>query len=273
MEIPIASIEDVVDRIGPHDLDITGSAVKADGFPQGPFEKIEGCPAGSAYPCLWNHRAPRERSLLVEPDSHCRVRQVGGAVPPSLAARAATRWQTASRVHYNRDLQFNAQSTIVAFTDSLSLGGRAWPTVLFEDEDDQFAFALWCNSTLGLVCHWWMSNKTQAGRSTSTITSIPTFPTLDFRGFTEKQRAAARSAFDEVQGERLVPFDQVDEDEARGAIDTLLLEDVLGLPKTLCAAGGPMERLRTKLAREPQIRGRKKTRLMFTPEGERNMPR
>ena len=102
-----------------------------------------------------------------------------------------------------------------------------------------------------------MSNKTQAGRGTSTITSIPTFPTLDFRGFTEKQRAAARSAFVEVQGERLLPFDQVDEDEARGAIDTLLLEDVLGLSETL--------------GREPQIRGRKKTCLVFTPEG--SMPR
>ena len=273
VEIPVALIQDVVDRMGPHDLDITGSAIKGDGFPQGPFEKIEGCPVGSAYPCLWNHRAARERTLLIEPDSHCRVRQVGGAVPASLAARAATRWMTASRVHYNRDLRFNAQSTIVAFTDSPSLGGRAWPTVLFEDKDDQFPFALWCNSTLGLVCHWWMSNKTQAGRGTSTITSIPTFPTLDFRGFTEKQRAAARSAFVEVQGERLLPFDQVDEDLARGVIDTLLLEEVLGLPKTLSAAGGPMERLRMKLAREPQIRGRKKTRLVFTPEGERNMAR
>ena len=176
-------------------------------------------------------------------------------------------------MHYNRDLQFNAQSTIVALTESASLGGRAWPTVLLEEEDDEFAFALWCNSTLGLVCHWWMSNKTQAGRGTSTITSIPTFPTLDFRGFTETQRAVARAALLEVRGERLLPFDQLDEDEVRGAIDRLLLEDVLGLPETLCAPGGPMERLRTKLAREPQIRGRKKTRLVFGPEGDLSVPR
>lgn len=273
VEIPVALIQDVIDRMGPHDLDITGSAIKSDGIPQGPFEKIEGCPVGSAYPCLWNHHAPRERRLLIEPDSHCRVRQVGGAVPASLAARAATRWMTASRVHYNRDLQFNAQSTIVAFTDSPSLGGRAWPTVLFANDEDHFPFALWCNSTLGLVCHWWMSNKTQAGRGTSTITSIPTFPTLDFRGFTEKQREAARSAFVEVQRERLLPFDQLDEDPVRRLIDALLLEQVMELPKTLSAAGGPMERLRMKLAREPQIRGRKQTSLLFTPDGERHVPR
>ena len=273
VQIPVTAMESVIARIGPHHLDIAGAAIKADGLPQGPFEKVRGCPEGSAYPCLWNHDAGRERRLVVEPDSHCRIRQVGGNVPAGLEARAADRWTSASRVHYNLDLRFNSQSTIVAFTDSPSLGGRAWPTVLFEDEDDQFPFVLWCNSTLGLVCHWWMSNKTQAGRGTSTITSIPTFPTLDFRGFTQKQRAAARSAFVDVQGERLLPFDQVDEDGARGVIDRLLLEDVLGFPKTLCAIGGPMERLRTKLAREPQIRGGKKTRLVFTPEGERSVPR
>ena len=273
VEIPIASMMRVVDRIGPHDLDITGSAIKGDGLPQGPFEKIEGCPAGAAYPCLWNHHAARERCLLVEPDSHCRIRQIGGKVPARLEERAASRWMTASRVHYNRDLRFNSQSTIVAFTDTPSLGGRAWPTVLFEDADDEYLFALWCNSTLGLVCHWWMSNKTQDGRGTSTITSIPTFATLDSRVLSKKQRTVAREAFSEVQGQRLLPFDQVDEDESRHLIDALLLEDVLGLPETLCSAGGPMERLRTKLAREPQIRGRKQTRLVFTPEGEQAVPR
>ena len=46
LDIPVATIEEVIERVGPHDLDITGSTVKADGLPQGPFEKIEGCPAG-----------------------------------------------------------------------------------------------------------------------------------------------------------------------------------------------------------------------------------
>ena len=65
---------------------------------------------------------------------------------------------------------------------------------------------------------------------------------------------------------------RLDEDELRGVIDRLLLEDILGLPKALCAVGG-MERLRAKLALEPQIRGGKKTRLVFTPKSERSMPR
>ena len=76
-----------------------------------------------------------------------------------------------------------------------------------------------------------------------------------------------------MQGERLLPFDQVDEDEVRQLIDALLLEDVLGLSAVLCCDGGPMERLRNKIAREPQVRGKKQTRLVFTPEGERAVRR
>lgn len=172
--IPVSSIGDAIQRIGPHDLDITGSQVKQDGLPQGPFEKLSGFPPGAAYPCLWNHETARERALIVQPDSHCRIRQVVGQVPPALQERAEVRWATAARAHYNRDLRFTSQSLIVAMTPVRAIGGRAWPSVVFETADHEYAFALWCNSTLGLLCHWWMSNKTQEGRGTTPVTSIPT---------------------------------------------------------------------------------------------------
>ena len=81
VNIPVASISDVIRRVGPHDLDLAGSKEKADGLPQGPFECIFGLPQGAAYPCLWNHNTRLERRLIVEPDSHCRVREVGGVTP------------------------------------------------------------------------------------------------------------------------------------------------------------------------------------------------
>ena len=271
--IPIARLEDVIDRIGPHDLDLTGDDIKSDGLPQGPFEKIRGCPAGAAYPCLWNHNASRERMMSVEPDSHCRIREVDGNVPDELAARATRRWQSASRVHYNRDLRFNAQSTIVCLTSGPSLGGRAWPTVLLNEPTHEYAFALWCNSTLGLLCHWWMANKAQTGRGTSTVTSIPTFYGLDLRELAAEQHRAARRVFDRLQGRRFLPLDQIDEDESRANLDRCLIEEVLGLPSELCEPGGPLERLRAKLAQEPQIHGIKKSRLVFTEEGERSVRR
>ena len=271
--IPIASIDQVVGGIGPHHLDITGKAVKTDGLPQGPFEKITGCPDGVTYPSLWNHSAVRERCLVVYPDSHCRVREVNGHVPKALASRAAQRWKTAGRVHYNLDLQFNSQSLAVAFTEPPSLGGRAWPTVLFRNHDHEYLFSLWCNSSLGLLCHWWMSNKSQGGRGTSTVTSIPTFPTLDLRGFSKDKHAFARAVFDRFSGRRFLPFDQMDEDPARKELDRVLIQEILELSPDLCRRSGPIEHLRIKIAREPQIHGDKKTRVVFTEDGEKTVLR
>ena len=210
--------------------------------------------------------------LIVQPDSHCRIREVGGRVPQSLQEKAEARFSTAARTHYNRDLQFNSQSLVVAMTPMATVGGRAWPSVVFDNPQHEFAFALWSNSTLGILSHWWMSNKSQAGRGTSTITSIPDFATLDIRALTEDQHLAAQHAFEAMSGLRFMPFDQINEDPSRAELDRRLLVDVLGLPAELCAAGGPMERLRAKLAAEPQIHSGKRTRVVFTEEGEVSVP-
>ena len=157
-------------------------------------------------------------------------------------------------------------------TERPSIGGRAWPTIILADDVHEYAFSLWANSTLGLLCRWWMSNKTQAGRGTSTVTSIPGFSTLDVRLLSDAQHRAARDAFEEIADERLLPFDQINEDPVRAELDRRLLVDVLGLSPQLCALGGPMERLRTKLAAEPQIHSDKRTRVVFTDEGETTAP-
>ena len=72
---------------------------------------------------------------------------------------------------------------------------------------------------------------------------------------------------------RFLPFDQVDEDPARAELDRRLLVDVLGLPESLCAEHGPMDLLRRKLAREPQIHGGTKGRVVFdeVPDAQGNI--
>ena len=70
-----------------------------------------------------------------------------------------------------------------------------------------------------------------------------------------------------------MPFDQIDEDPARAGLDRRLLVDVLGLPASLCTEGGPIDLLRRKLAREPQIHGGKKSRVVFTEDGEKTQRR
>jgi hypothetical protein len=271
--LPVVPLAQIIRRMGPHDLDITGALVKADGLPQGPFELVAGTAPTMAYPSLWNHDNTRERRLRVDPDSHCRIRQVRGRIPATLTERAEARWATATRAHYNRDMRFNSQSIVVAMTEQPALGGRAWPSVVFDDPRHEVAFARWANSTLGLLCHWWMSNKSQSGRGTTTVTSIPAIAALDVRQLSDEQLTKAATEFETVKDRRFLPLDQLDEEEARADLDRRLLVTVLGLPESLCEPNGAMERLRRKLSVEPQITGGKLTRLVFTDDGEESVPR
>lgn len=273
VEIGIAPIGQIGGR-GPYHADIYWD--QADGTPRGPFELIK--PAVSpipTYPMLWAHAAKRERELVVAPDSEGRIKAASGRVTQDeLMEKAASVWGTATRAHYNRDLRFNSQSLIVAMTEGPCIGGRAWPSVIFENREHEYAFALWSNSTLGLLLHWWVANKTQSGRGTNTVNGIQQIPTLDVRVLTDGQVASAKSAFEVLRERRFLPFDQIDEDPARAELDRRLLVDVLGLPETLCEADGPIDLLRRKLAREPQIHGGKQTRVVFYAErDENNEPR
>ena len=267
LNLPITKLGKIAER-GPVHRDITEQT--RDGIPRGPFELVK--PAVSpapTYPMLWAHDAKRERRLVVEPDSEGRIKAASGRVSQSeLMEKAARIQETASRTHYNLDLQFNSQSLIVAFTGRPCIGGVAWPSVIFDNPDHEYPFALWCNSTFGLLMHWWVANKTQSGRGRITVTGIPGIPTLDVRTLTAKQVAAAKTAFEELRERRFLPFDQIDEDPARAELDRRLLVDVLGLPESLVAPDGPIDLLRRKLAREPQIHGGKKTRVVFYDAGE-----
>ena len=275
--VPIAPIGDMAER-GPIDRDIDSD--ERDGTVRGPFERRRITSGAPSCPMLWAHDSKKERQLVVEPDQEGQVKSIDARFDQQVVDERAARIQaTATRAHYNRDLQFNSQSLVVAMTERPCIGGRAWPSVIFENPEHEYAFALWSNSTLGLLLHWWTANKTQSGRGTTTVTGIPRIPTLDVRELSAEQHERARDAFEALRGARFLPFDQIfDEDgegsdPARAALDRALLVDVLGLPESLCAAGGPLETLRRKLAAEPQIHGGKRTRVVFTDTGERTVRR
>ena len=273
LSLPVTHIANVAGR-GPVDRDITEQT--RDDKPRGPFELIKPVVSSTpTYPMLWAHENTRERKLIVEPDSEGEIkRPSGGVTQEEVRRRAARIWGTATRVHYNRDLRFNSQSLIVAMTERPCIGGMAWPSVMIEEQQREFAFALWCNSTLGLLLHWWASNKTQSGRGRTTVTGIMGIPTLDGTKLTTEQNVAAKDAFEALRGRRFLPFDQIDEDPARAELDRRLLVDVLGLPEDLCEDGGPIDLLRRKLAKEPQIHGGKKSRVVFLePDGEGSQKR
>ena len=299
--IPITDVGSLADR-GPYHADINQDTTTT-GAPRGPFQIISPqITAVPTYPVLWAHNAKVERNLVVESDSEGQIKTVSpkylsyiesqarrqhGYVGESLDDRmksivadrvlkaeddllqdALRIWNTATRAHYNRDLQFNSQSLIVAMTERKCVGGRAWPSVIFEDDEQEYAFALWCNSTLGLLMHWWTSNKTQSGSRHYHRHEHSEHPDARHPQAERRTTFAAREAFYAMRDLRFLPFDQIDEDPARAELDRRLLVDVLGLPSSLCEPDGPIDLLRRKLAAEPQIHGGKKTRVIFYEDSD-----
>jgi len=241
-EIPIAPLCKNA-KLGFLHRDINGSGGR------GAFDILAPCPPTATHPTLWGHDATRERSLIVEPDSHAIVRS-------GRELRAAEIWGTRSHAHHNSDLRFNSQPTSVAFTEIPTLGGRSWPNLCFTDPRHEIAFALWGNTTLGLLCYWWHASKEQPGRGIMPRTQASTMATLDVSRLTDGQLRNAVRIFDEMKRERLLPFNEAAHDDNRKTLDCRVITEILGLDASIFSA---LDLLRDKLCAEPSIHGGKKS--------------
>ena len=230
----------VTGTLGLVDRDITGP------LPRGPFSKLAPSPTAT-YPALWNHNARKETRMVCLPDSQLQVRQ-------GMETKAAEVWTTASLAHVSRGFRFNSQSLAVAFTDQLSAGGRAWPNVMFSDNRFDYAFAVWSNSTLGLLSYWWHSNRQVAGRGDMTIRSAESLRVLDFRTLTDDQLVIAELIFDEFRDKELKPAYLADADPNRALLDRRVICGLLGFDEETYQA---VRRLSAKWCAEPSVHGGK----------------
>ncbi len=230
-----------VSRLGLLDRDIIGEPAR------GPFTKVASSPTAT-YPALWSHNARRETRIVCEPDSQLLVRN-------TMESRAAEVWATAGRSHISRGFRFNSQPLSVAITEDITAGGRAWPNVRFEDDRFDFAFGIWGNSFLGLMCHWWHSNRQVAGRGDMTIRSAESLPVLDFRTLTDDQLAIAEGIFEEFRDRELKPAYLADADPNRALLDRRVIRDLLGFDEDIYVG---IRRLAAKWCAEPSVHGGKR---------------
>ena len=240
--VPIIMLQQIC-QVGITDINIVGNGSRT------AFDLVKQSSGTPTYPMLWGHDAEREKQLKVAPDSEGRVKR-------GRKDRAAEIWATRSHAHHNRDFRFNSQPLAVAFTETQTIGGRAWPNVKFEDRSQEIAYTLWGNTTLGLLCYWWHSSRQQAGRGSMPISAIRTMPTLDVTKLDSRQLAAAGEIFDDMRNSQFLPANEAYHDNARQELDYRVLIDILGLPKTLL---DPLELLREKWCREPSVHGGKST--------------
>ena len=207
------------------------------------------------YPMLWAHSADRERRFVVQADS-C------GDPRPGDEARAAERWnRAASRLHANLDFRLNSQSLAMCLTPEKCLGGRAWPNIIPSDKRYDIPLLLWCNSTLGLLMHWWKGTRQQMGRSIMTITAVPDLPVLDPRTLTDSQVDHCRAIFHDLKGREFLPANEAYQDETRKALDHQLLFGIMSVLQLNPGLEEGLDVLREQWCAEPSVHGGKHTRI------------
>lgn len=212
----------------------------------GPF--VKRAPQASAtYPALWNHKATNETRLICEPDSQLVVRS-------GMESHAGELWHSASRAHVNRDFTFGSQALAVALTERESLGGRVWPNIIFDDKRFDYAFAIWGNSTLGLVAYWWSSSRQQSSKATLTVKMFESLPILDLRSLSDDQLSSAKETFDEFRGLELQPAYLADADPHRALLDRRVICDLLGFDEEVYRG---VRLLAQKWCAEPSVHGGK----------------
>ena len=248
IELPICSVSDIA-RIGADHRDIK------DPSKRGAFDIIEGCPDTAEYPCLHHLACKTQRSMIVSPNAH-------GFIRPHAESKAQNILERTGRVHFNIDLGFSSHSLSVMFTERNTIGIRSVRNVVFEDASYDYAWTLWGNSTLGFLCYFLSSGKQQKGRGSGSKASLESMPTLDVRKLSAEALANAEKIFNELKHQKMLPFNQMDEDPVRHELDRLLISEVLGITK----AERPdvhegLALLRKMLCKEPSIHGGKKSKV------------
>ena len=222
---------------------------------RGAFDVEKGCPDTAPYPALWHVLSDSQRTMLVAPDSHARPR-------PNSDEKVQRILKLNSRTHYNMELQFNANSLAVMFTEEKALGIALIPNVFFTNEKYEYAWPLWCNSTFGLLTHWMHSGTQQQGRGKMSRAAFDAMPTLDVRRLSPDGLVNAEQIFNALKDRELRAFHQMDTDPTRHELDRLLLSEVLGITE----AERPdvhegLALLRKMLSQEPSIHGGKKSKV------------
>ena len=219
---------------------------------------VEGCePNTDGYDALWKVNAPLQRAIVAEPDYTAIPRSNDNAMVKRVL-------DCYSKTHYHINLTFGANSVISSFTERPSIGVRSMINVLLSDPRHEVAWTLWCNSTLGLLCHWLHCGKQQMGRGTLRQKTLETLPTLDVRQLSGEQLASAETLFDLLKYKRMLPVNECNHDPVRHDLDAEFLTKVLGI--TDIGVLVSMQTLRDMLCAEPSIHGGKKSKCNLDAE-------
>ena len=167
-------------------------------------------------------------------------------------AKRARMQKYRSTLFYARNMRWTSQALLAATTKYPGMGGRAWASLQHEDERVCKAFALWANSTPGLLIHWTQGQRTQSGRATTQMKALALIPCPRLDQLSRTQLDQAATAFDKLRDRKLLPACQGHADETRKTLDATVL-NILGLKQDHITEIIPT--LRWLWANEPSVHG------------------
>lgn len=135
-----------------------------------------------------------------------------------------------STLFYQRGIFWPSQVALAAVTDKPVMGGRAWCALLHDDPAVRFGFAIWANSTLGMVVHWSRAQRQQHGRSSAQLEGIRHMPCPDFNDVATYARTRELlESESELLRTTLMPARDAYRDSVRAALDDAATR-LLGIP-------------------------------------------
>ena len=239
--VQMATMKEVC-NVGPQHRRIRGSL--------GVFDGYHGLNEQAQFPALWRHKNTIHQSFLTEPNAW---------LMPKPNRDHQQIWSQSGTLHVTPDVQYDSQRIIANLTNIRTLGVRAWHTLNMQGTPRnkptmEVSFAIWLNSSFGMLLHANHSNKAQIGRGQGSKGMLETMTTLDVRKLQPWQLEEAEAIWHDFQDRKFQPFYKCAVDPARIALDQRLIRDVLGLGEDAVAS---VARLRTLLASEPSIHGSK----------------
>ncbi len=238
LDLATTTMSEIAD-VGPSDLQILGGEAQPGRTTSysGPFNLRDYNPR-STYSTLWSNHNKTQQQMIVRPDhtleprKNCNVDSIKRL------------WRTRSNIHMNVTTDTTSQALMMSYTKKPVVGGRAWPSVITKRKYAK-GLAVWCNSTLGILCRWAMSNHQQVGRSTTSRTALKDLLVLAPSGL-----ALLGEVFDEFAEKKFDRIMNLWKDPVRIDMDTHMLN-------RLGVGGVDLDDLRVRLCAEPSMHGRR----------------
>lgn len=210
----------------------------------GPFMWPETFTSKSQYPAFWSLEK-NTNTMLQKPNKSLTP------IPGEVQSRLDHVWDTSSsNVHIRSNMRTTSECITMSYSNLQSVGGNGWPSIICNNKDHSKGLVLWCNSTLGILCRWMISNREHLGRSLIGLSGVMPLCVPDFNKLSRTKIRQLNDIFDKFSNVKFDIIMNLWKDENRIALDNSILNDVFDVDFDLTT-------LRKQLCKEYTINGGK----------------